>query len=576
MVKEPCNIDTSRHSNKTMIFDLERESNPILQYAKTRGLRLILIFFIFLLFASCSGKVSHDELNKVLIPWPNEVVWDDDAFYPGEALSIQVTGARLEEIADHFATEVSPYLGITKVSKGVQGDLTLKLDPLTDLPKEGYRLEITADGIHITATGQEGIYYGLNSLKQLIRFNYNKDQAWAIPTGTIRDAPRFSWRGVMLDESRHFFGMEQVKQLLDLMAEHKLNKFHWHLTDEPAWRIEIQAYPRLTEIGSRGDWSNSSQEAKFYTQEQVREIVQYAAQRQIEIIPEIDMPGHASAANRAYPEFSGGGNPEHPGFTFNPGKEGTYAYLTTILEEVAALFPSEYIHLGGDEVHFANQQWLQDPEVRSLMEREGFENLKEVEYYFLQRISDALRAMGKKTAGWDEIASAGLDHHESMIFWWRHDKPGVLHDALDRGYKTVLCPRIPLYFDFIQHPTHQYGRTWKGFGDTLGVYHFPDSAWSGLGGKDLVMGIQSCIWTERIATKERLDFMTWPRLTAMSEAAWTQPEAKSYERFLERLPHFYVFYDKLQIAYFDLFDPESTPEPVWNDGPNWQQNHNTE
>lgn len=555
------------------MFYLKREFNPILRYSKRYCLQLIIVFFAFILFTSCAEKASDNELNKVLIPWPNEVVWGDDRFHPGEALSIQFADARLEEIADHFASEMSPYLGIKGGNSEVKGGLVLKLDPSTDLPKEGYILEIAADGIHITATTQEGIYYGLNSLKQLIRFNYHKDQTWAIPACTIRDAPRFSWRGMMLDESRHFFGVEQVKELLNLMAEHKLNRFHWHLTDEPAWRIEIKAYPRLTEIGSKGDWSNSSQEARFYTQEQIREIVQYAAERQIEIIPEIDMPGHASAANLAYPEFSGGGNPEHPDFTFHPGKEGTYAYLTTILKEIAALFPSEYIHLGGDEVHFANQQWLSDPLVKSLMKRKGFENLKEVEHYFLQRMSDSLRAMGKKMAGWDEIASAGLDQDKSVIFWWRHDKPDVLDDALGKGYKTVICPRIPLYLDFIQHHTHQYGRTWNGFGDTPGVYHFPDSIWSGLNGKELIMGMQSCVWTERIATKERLDFMIWPRLTAMSEAAWTKPSSKSYERFLARLRHFYTFYDQQQIAYFDLFDPESTPEPVWNDGPNWQQHH---
>ena len=534
----------------------------------------VMVFMFCALLASCSEKASDQELKKALIPWPNQVVWGNDRFTPGEELKIQFPGTTLEKVMDHFIGEMEPYLTVTPVSEGTKGSLVLKLDPGANIPEEGYVLEVAAQGIDITAATHQGIYYGLTSLKQLIRFNFRQDQTWAIPTCTIRDAPRFSWRGMMLDESRHFFGMEKVKELLDLMAEHKLNKFHWHLTDEPAWRIEIKVYPRLTEIGSRGDWSNSSKEARFYTQEQVREIVQYAAERQIEIIPEIDMPGHASAANRAYPEFSGGGNPEHPGFTFNPGKEGTYAYLTTILQEVAALFPSEYIHLGGDEVHFANQQWLQDPAVRSLMEREGFENLKEVEHYFLQRMSDSLRAMGKKTAGWDEIASAGLDHHESLIFWWRHDKPNVLRDALQDGYKTVLCPRIPLYLDFIQHHSHQYGRTWDGFGDTQGIYHFPDSIWSELNGKDLITGMQSCVWTERIATKERLDFMIWPRLTAMSEAAWTAPSSKSYDDFLGRLQQFYAFYDQKQIDYFDVFNPESTPEPKWNEGPNWQQNHN--
>ncbi len=526
-----------------------------------------------LLFLSCSETTY--ETNWTMIPWPNEAVWENDRFFSENIVKLQMNDEGLQEIADFFVQEVAPYIKVDQASpKSDKGTLVLDLDSSSDLSDEGYILDITTDGISVRAPTTNGIFYGLKTLKQLIWANHKDNSPWALPVGTITDVPRFAWRGVMLDESRHFFGLEKVKQLLDLMAEHKLNKFHWHLTDEPAWRIEIKAYPKLTQIGSIGDWSNSSDEARFYTQDQIREVVSYAAERQIEVIPEIDMPGHASAANRAYPEFSGGGNTKHPEFTFNPGKEGTYTYLTNILKEIAVLFPSEYIHIGGDEVHFANEQWLKDPSVLSLMKREGLKGLKEVEYYFLNRIADSLTAMGKKVGGWDEITGSGLNKDTSLVFWWRHDKPDILTQVLQNGFQTVLCPRIPLYLDFVQDSTHQYGRKWTGnFGDVSQGYHFPDASGLALGENDPIKGIQACVWTERIANEARLDFMMWPRLTAISEAAWTKPASKSYEGFLQRLEHFLPFYEDRNIGYFNLFDPASTPEPKGNDGPNWQENH---
>ncbi|NAS10530.1 beta-N-acetylhexosaminidase [Poritiphilus flavus] len=539
-----------------------------------RAISPIGIVVLAMLLFSCKDVVY--ETNRTIIPLPNEVQWEEGSYFTERELNLEFENEELRDVAEFFVMESAPYIEVrSEPEDSGNALLVLEMDSITDqLSEESYVLEIKTDGIKVKAPSPSGVFYGLKTLKQLIWANHKENSSWALPVGVVKDSPRFAWRGLMLDESRHFFGMEKVKQLLDLMAEHKLNKFHWHLTDEPAWRIEIKAYPKLVQVGSIGDWSNSSKTPKFYTQEQIREVVDYAIAQQIEVIPEIDMPGHASAANRAYPEFSGGGNKDHPEFTYNPGKEETYAYLADILREVGELFPSEYIHIGGDEVNFANAQWLDDPEVRSLMRTNDLKDLKEVEYYFLNRISDSLKAMGKKMAGWDEISGSGVNTNSSLVFWWRHDKPDVRSKTIQNRYPTVLCPRIPMYLDFVQHHTHEYGRKWDGaFGDAVQAYHFPDSLDVEIPIDEPIVGIQACIWTERIANEKRLDFMAWPRLTAISEAAWTSPTSKSYDNFLKRLEEFLPFYEERNIGYFNLLDPSNTPEPKWNDGPNWQSNH---
>ncbi len=275
---------------------------------------------------------------------------------------------------------------------------------------------------------------------QLARLSAKGKSGISVPCWRIQDQPAMGWRGFMLDESRHFFGKQTVKLLLDEMALYKLNRFHWHLTDEPGWRIEIKQYPRLATVGGIGNRTDTLAPAAYYTQEDVKEIIAYAAVRGITVIPEIDMPGHATAANKAYPEFSGGGTAKYPEFTFNPGKEGTYQYLTNILREVNDLFPAHMIHIGGDEVSFGSASWNTDPYVQSLMKKEKLNTLVDVEHYFLRRMTDSVIAMRSKLLGWDEVSAAGLPVNETVVFWWRQEKPGQLKIALDKGYKVVLCP----------------------------------------------------------------------------------------------------------------------------------------
>jgi hexosaminidase len=375
----------------------------------------------------------------------------------------------------------------------------------------------------------------------------------------IEDAPRFGWRGFMLDESRQFFGRQKVKELLDYMAMYKLNRFHWHLTDTPGWRIEIKKYPKLTTIGAIGNQTDKDAPAAYYTQEDIKEIVDYAAQRFITVVPEIDMPGHAAAAARAYPEISGGGSVKHPDFTFNPGSEKTYQFLTDILTEVAALFPSEWIHYGGDEVHFANKQWLDIPEVKELMAKENLKDLTEVEFYFNRRMAKVIEGLGRKTVAWDEVVNAGLDKDQSVVMWWRHNMPDALQAAFDKGFEVVLCPRIPCYFDFVQDDSHKVGRRWKGFASLDLTYKFP----AGLKiNEQQVAGMQANLWSEKVATSERFDFMTWPRLQALSEAAWTQEKSKDYDQFLTRLKVHLPYMKARGVYFFNPFDKTEHPEPA--------------
>ncbi|HZH71146.1 MAG TPA: beta-N-acetylhexosaminidase [Mariniphaga sp.] len=426
--------------------------------------------------------------------------------------------------------------------------------------EEGYQIKINSQKIRIEAGSPAGCFYGLQSVIQLIDGHREEKK---LANAVIEDSPLYELRGVMLDESRHFFGKEYVMQLLDYMAIHKLNIFHWHLTDVPGWRIEIKKYPLLTTVGGVGNNSNPDAPATYYTQEEIKEIVEYAQQRFIEIIPEIDMPGHATAAVKAYPEYSGGGSERYPDFTFNPGFEGTYQFLTDILSEVTELFPSDYIHIGGDEVHFGNEQWNKLPEIKDLMNEHQLNTLVDVEHYFLKRMADSVKHLGKTVMGWDEVMAAGLSNENTVVMWWRHDKPQLLKEALEKNYPVIMCPRIPLYLDFVQHESHQHGRKWQGnFAPIEGVYEFPSERFTG--GVDfdspLIKGIQGNVWSEVIHTPERLQFMLYPRLSALSEAAWTKEENKSAASFFGRLTKLTKIYDKHHVRYYDYMNPQIDKE----------------
>lgn len=448
-----------------------------------------------------------------------------------------------------------------KAKKKISGEkgiwLTISDSILSD---EGYSMHARNGQVVITGKNDRGVFYGIQTL-------FQQQSGDSIQECIIEDSPRFGWRGLMLDEARHFFGKEKVKQLLDLMAYFKMNKFHWHLTDEQGWRIEIKKYPDLTLIGGKGDWSNpTGQTAAYYTQEDIRELVTYAQERHIEVIPEIDMPGHATAANKAYPEFSGGGTKEHPDFTFNVGKEETYTFLTNILREISGLFPTRYLHIGGDEVAFGIEAWKNNTAIQKLMQREGMTDVKEAERYFMHRITDSIHSLGRQLIGWDELLDLHTDPQQTTIMWWRHDRPNGLKESLSKGYSTILCPRRPLYFDFIQQKDHKWGRVWNGFCPLEDVYSFPDkgfATWKTTDSlKRYILGIQANVWTERIHNTERFDFMIYPRLCALAESGWSMPEKKEYDDFKRRMETAYKLFDSLHIYYFDERNTHRHPEPT--------------
>ncbi|MCL6264881.1 beta-N-acetylhexosaminidase [Flagellimonas myxillae] len=516
-------------------------------------MKRIFPFLLLIAFCNCQPEATQ---TWIVTPYPNAVTVAPGGFDFSQGVHLESADPNLEGVVSFFQKRMEE-IGVN-VDNESRKKIHLELAAGDEKKQEAYALKIGKTRIQLTASHPKGIFYGMMTLWQQLRLSKNM----SVPRGFVEDVPRYGHRGFMLDESRHFFGKEKVKQLIDLMAVLKLNTFHWHLTDSPGWRIEIKAYPKLTTVGGIGNHTNPDAPARFYTQEDIKEIVAYAAERQVEIIPEIDMPGHATAANRAYPEFSGGGSEKHPEFTFDPGKEGTYHYLTTILEEVASLFPSEYIHLGGDEVHFGNEKWKTNDSIQALMRREQLSTLVDVEHYFIRRMADQLTQMDKKLAGWDEIVESDVSKQGSVVYWWRHDKGDQLQKSLDKGYATVLCPRVPLYFDFVQHDSHENGRRWDGFGTLEDVYAYPESTHKFTEAEaKLIEGIQGNLWTERFDSDIWVDYMTFPRMVALAESAWTSKDNKNLERFNTNLLPFHNFLESLGIGYFNSFDPTLTPEP---------------
>ncbi|MBM4156291.1 MAG: beta-N-acetylhexosaminidase [Lentisphaerae bacterium] len=521
-----------------------------------------------LMLASTAG-LAAGAADPTVIPRPAAVTEQAGRFTlrPGACASVprDATALYLRTLSDAAGVPLRP---ATAVAPCAVQFLPAATAGAAQPSGEGYHLRVAPETAIVSAATPAGHFHGLQTLAQLLRGAPREGGGCVLPCMEIADAPRFGWRGYMLDESRHFSGKAAVLRLLDAMAEAKLNRFHWHLTDSPGWRIEIKAYPRLTDIGARGSETDRRPDAprQFYTQDEIRGIVAYARERHITIVPEIDMPGHADAAVLAYPELDGGGflqkgrTDKWPRFTFHPAKAETLAFLDTVLKEVAGLFPDAgVIHFGGDEVHFGWQKWPDLPGVKSLMAKEGLKDLAGVETWFNRRMAGVINGLGFKTAGWDEIAARDLPRDKTVIFWWRHDKPQILRQALDAGYPVVLCPRRPCYFDFVQHDSHKVGRRWGGFNPIEDVYAFPAALQLSADDEAKVLGMQACLWTETTVTQERRDFMTWPRLLALAEAAWTPEARKDLASFRSRLP---AGLARLKALGLGAFDPAANTAEI--------------
>ncbi len=521
-----------------------------------------ILFSITILLIS---QLAFAQESCPVIPLPQHAEKAQGVFMLHEQSILLVKDSSFSHAATFFKNRLLYYTGVPLVAKlGNNSRIILQIGTVADGNPGGYILRMQPHKITVTAENKAGAFNGMMTLLQLAMHAKKTGSSLLIPCWNIEDEPLYAWRGIMLDESRHFFGKKTVKMLLDWMTLYKLNRFHWHLTDAPGWRMEIKKYPRLTNVGGIGNHSDSSAPAKYYTQDDIREIVAYAKARHIEVIPEIDMPGHATAANRAYPQFSGGGTGKYANFTFNPGKNGTYQYLTDILKEVAVLFPSSIVHLGGDEVSFGSKSWNKDTDVQELMKDQNLENLKEVEHYFLRRMTDSALQFFNKVAAWDEATDAHLPKKNTIIYWWRHDKPEQLKKALTDGYQVILCPRIPLYFDFVQDSTHIDGRRWAGkFSTVKQVYDFSTHTYPEAEQvPQLILGMQGNLWTETVKSEKRLEFLFFPRMAALAEAAWTKPENRDYRQFLLLLKNQFKWYQKEGVYYFNPISPKKTPEVV--------------
>lgn len=525
-------------------------------------IKRICFSFIFIFFV-CYNALAQMECP--IIPLPNNYESIEETFLLNKNTSIVINDLSLHSLAVYLRQSIKSSNNITLKIGTQRKSHAIFLEKIDgDSSRETYSLRMSKNSIVIGSASEEGLFDGIISMLQLLRQASVNKSGTTINCWNIQDSAKYKWRGFMLDESRHFFGKKTVKMVLDWMAFYKLNHFHWHLTDEPGWRLQIKQYPRLTTIGAIGNLSDTKAPAEYYTDADIKEIVQYAAARFITVIPEIDMPGHATASNRAYPEFSGGGAGKYANFTFNPGNNKTYSYLTNILRATQKLFPSDMIHLGGDEVSFGSKSWNDDPGVHALMEKEHLSDLKAVEIYFIHRMADSALKFYNKVLLWDEAADASLPVDSTIIFWWRHDKPEQLEKALQKGYHVVMCPRIPFYFDFVQDSSDKQGRKWQGeFSSLEKVYDFPDNQPYTIDvNNKLILGVQADLWTETVQTEKRLEYLLFPRIAALSETAWTSTKNKNYDRFLIRLRPQLLWYKDAGIYYYNPFNPEKTPEAI--------------
>jgi hexosaminidase len=439
----------------------------------------------------------------------------------------------------------------------------------SELGAEGYEMSVTPGGVVITAPTQAGLFYGTQTLLQLLPpeiFSATavKDFNWEIPGVKISDVPRFAWRGLMLDVSRHFFTKQEVKRMLDVMALHKLNTFHWHLVDDHGWRIEIKKFPKLTSVGAwrpgvgfdlptnaTSAYRRDGSYGGFYTQKDIREVVAYAQQRHITVVPEIEMPGHSLAALKAYPEFGSGPGPFEIPLTagvkrgiYSVAKPETFEFLHQVLREVFALFPGKYIHIGGDEV--PKGSWTDDAACVALMQREGLKSKEELQSWFTRRIEKFVNAQGKTLIGWSEIRQGGLPDNAVLMDWI-----GGGRDAARAGHDVVMSPTTHCYFDGYQARDRKTEpRASGGFMPLRKVYSF-EPVPAGLEPEYArhILGAQGNVWTELIPNAPHAEYMAFPRALALAEVTWSEKATRNYEDFLRRLKTDERRLDRLGVNY---------------------------
>ncbi len=529
-----------------------------------------------LLCLMAATAFANDTNPLAIIPWPQKVTLESGVFKLTSDTRVYVDSAsqqtagflteRLRQSTGYPFKTHTKYLS-HKADKGCIWLTTQGAN--TNLGPEGYELTVTPDAVELRAPTQAGLFYGVQTLLQLLppqifSSSVVQDVEWQMPCVRIEDWPRFKWRGFMLDVARHFYNKEEVERILDAMALQKLNRFHWHLTDDQGWRIEIKKYPRLTEIGAWrasvgfGLASNSTtaygpdgRYGGFYTPSDIREVVKYAAARHITIVPEIEMPGHATAALAAYPQFSCTGGP----FTiplkggvfngiYNPANEQTFKFLDNVLAEVFQLFPGKYVHLGGDEVR--PETWKNCPACQALIKREGLTNEDQLQSWFMKRVEKFVNAHGRTMVGWSEILKGGLASNAVVMDWI-----GGADEAASSGHDVVMTPTKFCYFDYYQSTNRAAEpRAIGGFLPLEKVYSLePIPANLPEQYVHHILGAQGNLWTEYIPNLHYAEYMIFPRLTALAEVDWSPESARNFDDFNRRLQVEFQRFNELGINY---------------------------
>ena len=520
--------------------------------------------------AALAGLATAQSLP--LIPLPVSVKTQEGAFDFSVATAIRYDRS-LKADVDLLVSELkaltgtAPQTGTEEQRNLFPSEIRLDVDAAADLPAGGYQLDISPKTVVITGKDSAGVYYGTRTILQLLP--PIGDKAWKsstpkkLPALQISDYPRFAWRGMMLDVGRHFYPPEDIKQFINWMAFHKLNVFHWHLTDDQGWRIEIKKYPKLTSVGAWRDSSppygnrnadDGQRYGGFYTQAQIKDIVAYATARHITVVPEIEMPGHAAAAITAYPEL---GNSDIPGYApkvmtrwgvhpyiFAP-KEETFQFLENVLTEVCDLFPSKFIHIGGDEA--PKTQWAQSKTAQEVMKRERLKNENELQSWFVRRIGKFLESKNRRLIGWDEIQEGGLPKTATMMVW-RDAKWGK--HALELGNDVVMATTSHTYFDYYQAPAGAEmakGKEYEAIGGHLSletVYSYnPAFIAANPAQEKQILGTQAQLWSEYFKDMKKVQYMAFPRIAALAEVAWTPLALKNYNAFSTRLDGVMKHYD---------------------------------
>lgn len=473
-------------------------------------------------------------------------------------------GAGLEAVAKQLADGLREHTGlqlpVSELQPGkTKNAIILRLQADT-LGEEGYHLMVNNAGVEIRATRPAGAFYASQTLYQLLPVEETAKVSVRVPAVTITDKPRFGWRGLMLDVGRYFYAVDYIKRYIDYLAMHKMNTFHWHLTEDHGWRIEIKKYPRLTSVGAwrkgtqynNRDRINNTPHGGYYTQDQIREVVAYAQSKFVTIVPEIEMPGHSYAAQVAYPELSCTRQPSEmlvqwgiQKDIFCAGREHTFNFLEDVLSEIAALFPGEVIHIGGDEA--PKNRWKACPDCQRRIKEEGLKDEHELQRYFITRIEKFMQTKGKRIIGWDEILEGGLAPN-AIVMSWRGEAGGIA--AAKMHHEVVMAPNHFMYLDYYQGEPYLEPYSIGGFLPLRRVYSYePVPAELSTEQAQFIRGVQANIWCEYIHNPDHADYMTLPRAAAVAEVGWSAPENKDWEDFTRRMETQYRRYDRLGIHY---------------------------